>query len=543
MPATPLDVRSVLEDWACDLIKQSDVPNLYLLGSLIYDNGRQFDPANSDIDLVLVMPELKSVTERYRWMESLADPINALELSMLRLLKRADAGETITSITPITTKEVLADVHKDGHREFYKENRFYDLLNRGFVNGIPKAGTEALDRFGYGALGFVQKIRNEFLSVSINGTSALPPFEGNDPLPKRFMRAAALAMRINNPVLPPGAEYDLNEGVDNIAVYLRQNRDAAPALKEIQNNLMVRRQGRGDPRPLSSADQLLVAEVIYQLLNDRQSQDQGPDTSAKSAAANGTTSSEHVKSPGANETQSKQRQSSTKGDNQLPSTAFFYERFRAAFPGITKTTWFSGREEISQRLMRLLAPPIRFNNSAPIWWWRGGNLQIERFVDRQDGTFLMNYEELLVETIAAVPAQNYKYCFVYVQTKAMKPTGLYDPPDAAKLAWRLKEFGYDSEEYGVVDDGMLITRGEYDDGAAYRDGKLLDTSSRSKLRVRYTTPYNFLIAANGSPINNPNFDRDLEFLLNRALLGDHENILAELKTKVLNLPSRRDNYG
>ncbi|WP_271528812.1 hypothetical protein [Bradyrhizobium sp. CCBAU 25338] len=537
MSVTPLDVRIALELWAADLIEQSGVENLYLLGSLIYDNGNQFDPTNSDIDLVIVMPELKGVTERYRWMESLGDPIKSLELSMLQLLKRVDAGETITSITPITAKEVQADVHKDGHRGFYKENRFYDLLNRKFVDGIPQAGTQTLDRFGYGALGFVQKIRNEFLSVSVNGTTALREFEGVDPLPKRFMRAAALAMRINNPELPPGAEYDLNEGLDSIGLYLRQNRDVAPALKEIQNNLMVRR-GRGNRKPLSSGDQLLVAEVIYQLLADRQSLTGEP-------LKNEQVADEHQRQPkqerpALKETGPTPRKIEPKEDSRLPSTAFFYERFRAAFPGITQLSWFYDRDEISQRLMRLLAPPIKFKNGAPIWWWRGGNLQIERFVDQRDGTFLMNYEELLVERIAAVPAQNYKYCFVYVQTEPMKPTGLYDPPDAARLARRLETFGYDSEEYGLVEDGMLVTRAEYDDGAAYRDGKLIDISSRSTLRVRYTTPYNFLIAANGSPINNPHFDSDLESLLNQAALGHSENVLPTLTEKVLGLPSRRE---
>ena len=68
-----------------------------------------------------------------------------------------------------------------------------------------------------------------------------------------------------------------------------------------------------------------------------------------------------------------------------------------------------------------------------------------------------------------------------------------------------------------MDGQHVVTRGEYDDGAALIDGELQDIHHRCELRVRHLTPYNFLIAPNGSPINNPAFDRTLVDRLNDIL--------------------------
>jgi hypothetical protein len=61
--------------------------------------------------------------------------------------------------------------------------------------------------------------------------------------------------------------------------------------------------------------------------------------------------------------------------------------------------------------------------------------------------------------------------------------------------------------YGDVILFQIELRGEYDDGAAMIDGDLQDIHGRADLRVRHLTPYKLLIAANGSPINNPAFDK------------------------------------
>jgi hypothetical protein len=64
----------------------------------------------------------------------------------------------------------------------------------------------------------------------------------------------------------------------------------------------------------------------------------------------------------------------------------------------------------------------------------------------------------------------------------------------------------------------------------------VELGSDVELRVRYTTPYNFVLAANGSPINNNSFDRRLRDILNAILLnGASIDVLSE---EVLKLPKR-----
>ena len=169
----------------------------------------------------------------------------------------------------------------------------------------------------------------------------------------------------------------------------------------------------------------------------------------------------------------------------------------------------------------------------PIWWWRGGNLQIEKFTKLDDNLFLMNSDELLIDKIAAVNALDYYQQFAYVETLPMPATGLYNNTDEF---FAKKEFGYHYEEYGLYDNKHFVTRAEYDDGAALIDGKLVDFNSNVELRCRYLTPYNFIIAAHNSPINNNHFDAVLKNHLN--LILERKSTLDDLVKIVLRLPKK-----
>lgn len=221
------------------------------------------------------------------------------------------------------------------------------------------------------------------------------------------------------------------------------------------------------------------------------------------------------------------------------STAFFAERFATAFPGVRSTSWFTEPDDIEQRLTALLRAPLTFPDGLPVWYWRGGNLQIESFRRLSPGLFLMDTDELLISRVAAVYGSTYKRHFVYVRSEAMEPTGLYRNSMSEQAA-ALEQNGFDYEEYGLVDNVKPVKRSEYDDGAAVIDGRLVDLRGRSQLRVRYTTPYNFVIAANGSPINNNRFDELLVENLNEALVGgeQEEAVVERLRGLVQKLPLR-----
>jgi hypothetical protein len=217
----------------------------------------------------------------------------------------------------------------------------------------------------------------------------------------------------------------------------------------------------------------------------------------------------------------------TLGEN---STTFFHKRFSSAFPGVRGIAWFNGKEAVD-RLMILLKPPLDFKDGSPIWWWRSGDLQIERFDRIDENTVLMDYQELRIRRIAAVNSGAYYQSFVYVEVEPENPTGLYNIDINSDIEY----WGYSREEYGLFE-GKPISRAEYDDGAAVIDGKPVDLHGKAELRVRYLTPYNFIIAAQNAPINNGGYDKRRNEVLNEVLTG--KLALEHLVDELHKLPKR-----
>ena len=71
------------------------------------------------------------------------------------------------------------------------------------------------------------------------------------------------------------------------------------------------------------------------------------------------------------------------------------------------------------------------------------------------------------------------------------------------------------------------------------DGKVVDLKGEAKLRIRYITPYNFIICAQFNPINNNNYDDMIVTLLNGILKGQNSvDEIAKFVSKMLR--DRRD---
>ena len=214
----------------------------------------------------------------------------------------------------------------------------------------------------------------------------------------------------------------------------------------------------------------------------------------------------------------------------------FDERFRLAFPGVRGMVWFEDADVIKERLQLLLRQPLRVSKMAVSWYWRGpSNLHIDRFQHVEDRHYLFGIDELNISKIAAVNLGAYYRSFLYVEAAPDEPTGLY----AENQEWfdrSIEMRGYVDEEYGLVDGTLPISRAEYDDGAAIVDGHPVDVRGRVELRARYITPYNMIIAPNCSPINNSNFDYNLESGLNAILSGD--GTLEDLIGPISRLPRR-----
>jgi predicted nucleotidyltransferase len=464
---------------------------MYLFGSLIYRKGEQFED-KSDVDLVVVMPELPDAVDRVEWLEQLLARKIELEDSLGRLLRR-ERKELICSVVATTALEVAANAHKDGAPEFFTANAFCDLLTGKLLNGLPNAGSRPVaERLILGCLRFAQKQRNAYLGANALGDETLKAFaDAEDPAPKSIMRHAAMVQYLEDAGdADPGAEYDLNIGADFLTVLLHDRR---ARLGDMGRRLATRRGGRGKPEPLSSKDQLLLSELIL---------DSAIQLEARAAAV-----------------AAEPKRPLLKGE---PSTVNFAKRFAAAFPGVRGIEWFNDADDIRQRLERLLEEPLEFGDGTPIWWTRGSaNMHISSATMVGD-TLVINDDELKIRRVAAVNPGAYKYMFVYLDVAPLPPTGIYKHTEVrlAEIARGEGPFPYYWEEYGVVDGEHLITRSELDDGSAVIDGKLQSISNRVAYRGRYVSDYNCIIAGGGAPIMNTSYDERLESHLNAMLKGE-----------------------
>ena len=214
------------------------------------------------------------------------------------------------------------------------------------------------------------------------------------------------------------------------------------------------------------------------------------------------------------------------------TTVFFSNRFAQAFPGVRGIRWFNDPVEAVERLKVFFTDPFFFRDAQPIWWWRNGDMHIDSFEVLSPDTVLVDHQELVIDELAAVNPGAYYRTFIYIKTKASTASGLNDhSPISDQVAY----WGFAREEFALFR-GKPIQRAEYDDGAAVIDGDVVELAGEAKLRVKYLSPYNLVLAPQESPINNQDFDQ-----LRVQLLGGilrNENTLEELTAMLLKLPRR-----
>ncbi len=486
------DVRALLRKWGREVREELDPSGIYCFGSLIYKDGAQFNDG-SDVDLLVTMPEIPDGIERANWLERLLERKTRLEDDLGKLLRRPDRSALICSVVAVTPLEIAADLHKGGSSAFFSENNFWNLETDAVEVGVAGAGAQPVNERLVGeCVKFTQNLRNQYLGVNALGDERLKPFtDPSDAAPKQCMRHAAMVRFLEDEGDgDPGAEYDVDIGANRLTVLLDERRGQ---LRDLAARYGSRRGGRTARAPLSSKDQLLLAELIF---------DAAVRVEAKPAA-----------------TEAEPKKPSTHGAH---STVTFAERFASAFPGVRGVEWFDDDKAIRMLLARLLAEPLEFEDSTPFWWSRGGsNLHISHFEER-DGFVMINFDEMKVRRIAAVNRGSYKYNFVYVELDPLPPVGIYEhtPDRIAEVERGDSPFPFYWEEYAIVDGEHLVNRSVYDDGTALIQGELQSIAGRAQLRSRFVTPYNFIIAAGGASIFHMSYDQQLEEHLNAMLKGE-----------------------
>jgi hypothetical protein len=218
------------------------------------------------------------------------------------------------------------------------------------------------------------------------------------------------------------------------------------------------------------------------------------------------------------------------------STSIFSDRFAKAFPGV-RGYQVLRPPDATRRLERLFKAPLVLRSGPnewfePIWFWGRGDNGIDRFAVLAEDTVLIEQLEIVIDEIIAVNNGIYYQNFLYVKTKPATPSGLYD---TSSMQQEVDFHGYASEECGLYR-GRYVKREEYDDDAAVIDGELVDFDGEASFRVRYLTPFNFIIAAHNSPVNSIEFDRSGSKLLT-AMLQGHATI-EDLIATIEALPKR-----
>lgn len=213
----------------------------------------------------------------------------------------------------------------------------------------------------------------------------------------------------------------------------------------------------------------------------------------------------------------------------LETDEYFGMVFGQSFPGIRGTETFTDPEVATARLSHFLKGPFEFQDGTPFWWWRDGNLHIYRFIQTGPSSVLMNNDELNIREISVVHSNADYRKFIYVECSPSTETGV----NSVDYEWHKDTFGYVSEEFAIYDGGYINSTAA-DDGAIVIDGKPVPLSGEVKRRCRYLTPYNFVIAANHSCINNLDFDKQLVDILGGMLSGQY--VLKDLISAVGQLP-------
>lgn len=204
------------------------------------------------------------------------------------------------------------------------------------------------------------------------------------------------------------------------------------------------------------------------------------------------------------------------------STVFFSRRMAEAFPGVRGVCEFTNRKDIIKRLSILLQFPLKFEHGLdkadtdPVWFFRAGATEdIQTFLRIGRNKVLMNTDELLIKRIVVYrDSGRYYGQYVYFEVEPDKSCGCYSHNEAV-VKDIVKSRGYYDEEFAVFKPKWYlpernISRQEYDDGSAMINGAHVQLHGRAKLRLRYLTPYNFILAAKFSPFNCNDFDRTSE---------------------------------
>jgi predicted nucleotidyltransferase len=266
-PAVLDDVMEAVTQWAKELARNGMAQRGYIFGSTVNQDGMQFDPRISDIDVFLVVEwDDSDFLGRVRRLNELTEQKLVLEQQLLHLLKRANADKAIVSLVALSPWERDEGVHKDGHRAIMDNTPALDLNSGKLCNRISSDGIERrLSELHRTTLQFIQKQRAAFLNLSANGSTSLKIAAHDDPAPKELLRNFAVATADSG--APGPAQTDVSRGLEELTLFLNKPEILDPTYRAFSKWLAVKRGARGHVNPIISEEHYLIAlEAIYDII-------------------------------------------------------------------------------------------------------------------------------------------------------------------------------------------------------------------------------------------------------------------------------------
>jgi len=229
-----------IADWAKVTQSELDIKNIYLFGSLVYQNGDRFDSKVSDIDVLIVLGDKLNSDwqKRVETIKSLTKNKDRLEAVLFKTLQRTGL-DPICSMVVISSWELSLSIHKDRSPGFYCDSEFLDLISQEKRSLAPKMTAEIASSDALSAAHGAQKFRNAYLAISANGSRKNAPSSEESSFPKDLLRAAAQIAYAEFPGTKSEEKYDTNKGLLYLASTLPRT---YPILND---DLAIRIGGRG----------------------------------------------------------------------------------------------------------------------------------------------------------------------------------------------------------------------------------------------------------------------------------------------------------
>ena len=176
------------------------------------------------------------------------------------------------------------------------------------------------------------------------------------------------------------------------------------------------------------------------------------------------------------------------------SVVFFSHRIGQGFPEVDGLKEFTNSQEIIQRLKSLFNCTLKYDKALefaridPIWWFRAGSASpIFSFDILNDSHILLSGSELNIKKLIVYNAGSGEYYrdYIYLETAADQPCGTEKHSEQVIQDF-VQSRGYYSEEFAVFQPEWdspehIISRKEYDNGAAVIDGSVVPLKGRSKI--------------------------------------------------------------